>query len=96
MDNQQEVKVKNIKKHPRLPLLVEDIGNIYLPNGKLLIPVVHRSGYYRVQYTFAKQWCYAQVHRTVAETFLDPPPEWMVEKMFKRTPQESFSFAQRQ
>lgn len=79
MGNQQGSIKKNIRKHPTIPCYVAEDGEIYNMEFRKRSPYLHRSGYLRVDLQYKKKRYHIQVHRAVAETFLEPPSEELLE-----------------
>lgn len=80
MDNQQESFVKEVKRHPTLPVLVGNDGTLYNLRNEKRIPQEHRSGYLRIDLNYKGKRYHIPVHRAVAETFLEPPTEDLVKQ----------------
>lgn len=80
MDNQQESFVKEVKRHPTLPVLVGNDGTLYNLRNEKRVPQEHRSGYLRIDLVYKGNRYHIPIHRAVAETFLEPPSEDLVKQ----------------
>lgn len=84
MDNQQvRIDGKEVKRYRDYKILVSNDGTIYSLDGKVKKLHVHRSGYLRFWTKKDGKKETHPVHRVVAELFLPPPPDWLVEKCSK-------------
>lgn len=81
MDNQPEsFKNKIVKQYKDFNLYVSEFGETYRQDGKERKQHIHRSGYLRTCIMINRISYAFQIHRIVAELFLPPPPQWMVDK----------------
>lgn len=81
MDNQQRSLEK--VKHEKYNIWVDRLGNIYNEDGTPRYTSENAQGYLVTQVRIQGKRYTLKVHRLVAETFLPPPPEEMVEKCSK-------------
>lgn len=84
MGNQQRIlERENIVKHKEYNLLVSDNGEIYSLNGKKRYVIVNKQGYLQTQITVEGKVKSLKVHRLVAECFLEPPVQELIDQCSK-------------
>lgn len=83
MDNQQRSLKENIVKHKEYNILVSNLGVIYNLNKTRRYMNINKQGYLIIQVRVNGLIKTLKVHRLVAETFLEDPPQELVEKCSK-------------
>lgn len=83
MDNQQGRFKTEVRQYKDLPLYVAEDGTMFNAKGEERSTHLHRSGYLRVEVMVNRVRYILPVHRTVAELYLDPPSEELIDKCSK-------------